>query len=156
VPPQAFGCLLGASFHFLRGGDDLDRRRDIASGTVGVAVAAGEGKAHRARGVSAPRVAGPQYGGEAVTIKRGAGEGGVDQLVAQVSGALVGDRERSELLAMGRQFLGEVGEAEDQGAGGRGVDAGLADPAHDVAGRAFRGHEAAVLERAWTALLLAG
>ncbi len=58
-----------------------------------------------------------------VPIKRRAGEGGVDQLVAQLGGAAVGDRERGELLAMGGQFLGEVGESEDQGAGGRRIDA---------------------------------
>ena len=64
-----------------------------------------------------------QYGGKARTIKRGAGEGGIDQLVAQLRGALVGDRQGGELLAMGRQFLGEIGEAEDQGAGGGRIDA---------------------------------
>src|SRR4029079_3696105 len=68
-----------------------------------------------------------QYGVNALPIKRGAREGGVDQLVAHLRGRLVGNRERSELLAMGGQFLGKIGEAEDQRAGGRGVDAAAGD-----------------------------
>ena len=61
-----------------------------------------------------------------VPIKRGAGEGRVDQLVAQLAVPAVGDRQRGELLAMGRQLLREIGEAEDQRAGGRRVDAAAA------------------------------
>ena len=49
---------------------------------------------------AAPSVA--QYGGDALTIKRGAGEGGVDQLVADFRGALVGDRQRRRAARNGR------------------------------------------------------
>src|SRR3954469_24532462 len=56
---------------------------------------------------------------------------------------------------MSRQLLGEISEAEDQRTGGRGVDAGLADPAHDIAGGLFgrapaavRGERAALEARA--------
>ena len=101
-------------------GVDLDRRprasrpRSARSlrAHVRVAVAAGEGKtdpppreasAHAAAASSAC-----QYGGEAVAIKRGAGEGGVDQLVAQAGGAGVGDRQRGERLAMARDACGKL------------------------------------------------
>ena len=46
---------------------------------------------------------------------------------------LVGDGEGGELLAMGGKFLGEIGEAEDERAGGGRVDAAGGDGAGLVA-----------------------
>ena len=123
IPLQPFRCILEGLFDFLRRGDDLDRCRQIASGAVRIAVATGEGKAHGAWAFTARCSIGAQYGVKSALIKRGAGEGGVDDLVADLRRALVGDGERGELLTMGRNLLREVGEAEDEGAGGGRVDA---------------------------------
>src|SRR5215831_10426803 len=42
IPLQPFRCMFKGLFDLLRGGDDLDRSGQIASGAVRVAVAAGE------------------------------------------------------------------------------------------------------------------
>ncbi len=53
IPLQPFRCMVQGLFHLLRRGDDLHGCGQIASGAVRVAVAAGEGKAHGARGLPA-------------------------------------------------------------------------------------------------------
>ena len=149
IPLQPFGCIVQGLFHFLRRSDDLDRCGQIASGAVRVAVAAGEGKAHGARGRSPPA---------APSVPNMVDERRRDQASAPEKAALtsssrscavprVGDRQRGELLAMGGQLLGEIGEAEDQRAGGRRVDAAGGDGARLVADGRLGRREAAVLER---------
>src|SRR5206468_6136157 len=87
-----------------------------------------------------------QYGVNALSIKRGAGEGGVDQLVAHFRCRLIGDRERRELLAMGGQLLGKIGEAEEERPRRRRVDAAGGDGLGFVANGRRSWHEPAVLE----------
>src|SRR5256885_15096293 len=76
IPLQPFRCIVQGFFHFLRRGDDLDRSRQIASGAVGIAVAAGGRKNPPARGRSPPPLFGSPYGGKGGSVKRPAGEGG--------------------------------------------------------------------------------
>ena len=138
IPLQPFRCILQGLLHFLRRGDDLHRCGQIASGAVRVAVAAGEGKAHGAWGFRRPSLHRRPIWWQGLAIKRGAGKRGVDELVAQLRGAFVGDLERGELLAMGGQFFREIGETEDQRAGGGRVDAAGRDGARFGRRRAAR------------------
>ena len=91
IPLQPFRCILQGLFDFLRRGDDLDRCGQIASGTIRIAVATGEGKTHGAWAFTARCSIGAQYGVNCALIKRSAGEGRVDQLVADFRGAGVGN-----------------------------------------------------------------
>src|SRR5206468_2316590 len=140
--------MLQGRLHFLRGSDDLDCSSQIAPGAIRVAVAAGEGKTHGAWAFTARCSIGRQYGADALPIKRCAGEGGIDQLIAEVRGRLVGNREPLELFAMGGQFLRVIGKAENEGAGGWRVDARNGDGACAGVDRRVGGHETAVLEAA--------
>ena len=88
IPLQPFRCILKGLFDFLRRGDDLDRCGQIASGAVRIAVATGEGKAHGAWAFTARCSIAAQYGVQGLPIKRCAGKGRVDQLVAHFRGAV--------------------------------------------------------------------
>ena len=92
IPLQPFRCMLQSLFDLIRRGDDLHGSSQIASCAVRIAVATGEGKAHGAWAFAAHCSIGAQYGGNTVTIKRRAGESGVDQVVAQFRGRAVADR----------------------------------------------------------------
>ena len=59
IPLQPFRCILQGRLNLLRRSDNLHGCGQIASGAVRVAIAAGEGKAHGARGPSARRSVDP-------------------------------------------------------------------------------------------------
>ena len=126
IPLQPFRCMLQGFFDFLRRGDDLDRCSKIAARSIRVAVAAGEGKAQGARGSPASWATRcsirAQYGGNALSIKRGAVEDRLNQLVADFRGGFVGDRKRCQLLAMDRQLFGLLGKSYYERACGGDVD----------------------------------